>query len=81
MKIEFSLYDWTSFVLPLLSLPLSLSPCPTNRIVENGQKTVIRLENGILVSKTVNGVEALEGEGATSAGAIESNEYRGKRKR
>ena len=51
------------------------------RTVENGQKTVIRLENGKVVSKTVNGIEALEGDGATPSGAIEGEKKsRGKKK-
>ena len=69
----------------ILFLWLSLSPPSclsyTYRTVENGQKTVIRLENGKLVSKTVNGVEALEGDGASPAGAIESEKSRGRKKR
>ena len=51
-----------------------------NRTVENGQKTVIKLENGKLVSKTVNGVEALEDGGASPAGAIDSGKTKKKRK-
>ena len=37
------------------------------------------MENGKLISKTVNGVDALEG-GATSAGAIESDKIKSKRR-
>ena len=75
-----------NYIFCSLSLSLSLSfslsySTHTYRTVENGKKTVIRLENGKLVSKTIDGMDALEGDGASPAGAIESEKHtRGKKK-